>query len=90
MDIIRRLIDRSENNLSKMELDVMGIVYQLRQDRGQMVQTRVMYYLTKIIMMCAFLHFKEQYMLVNICVEEYLRRINRLNESKPFLLNTDN
>ena len=24
-----------------MELDVMGIVYQLRQDRGKMVQTKV-------------------------------------------------
>lgn len=24
-----------------MELDIMGIVYQLRQDRGKMVQTKV-------------------------------------------------
>jgi protein tyrosine phosphatase len=40
VDIIRHLIDRSKN-LSAMELDVMGIVYQLRQDRGKMVQTKV-------------------------------------------------
>ena len=40
VDIITRLINRS-NNLLTMELDVMGIVYQLRLDRGKMVQTKV-------------------------------------------------
>lgn len=40
VDIIRRLI-KQENDLFTMELDVMGIVYQLRQDRGKMVQTKV-------------------------------------------------
>ncbi|CAF2053371.1 unnamed protein product [Rotaria magnacalcarata] len=61
VDIIMSLIDRQKNELSTMKLDVMGIVYHLRQDRGKMVQT------------------KDQYMLVNNCVEEYLRRTNRLN-----------
>ncbi|CAF4838435.1 unnamed protein product [Rotaria socialis] len=61
VDIIMSLIERQKNELSTMKLDVMGIVYQLRQDRGKMVQT------------------KDQYMLVNNCVEEYLRRTNRLN-----------
>ncbi|CAF0928149.1 unnamed protein product [Rotaria sordida] len=62
VDIIMRLIDRSQQDLLTMQLDVMGVVYQLRQDRGKMVQT------------------KDQYMLVNRCVEEYLRETNRLND----------
>ncbi|CAF3021165.1 unnamed protein product [Rotaria sp. Silwood2] len=62
VDIIMRLIDREQKNLLTMKLDVMGIVYQLRQDRGKMVQT------------------KDQYMLVNRCVEEYLKQTNRLND----------
>ncbi|CAF2995362.1 unnamed protein product, partial [Rotaria sp. Silwood2] len=66
VDMIMRLIDRLKNDLSTMKLDVMGIVYQLRQDRGKMVQTR------------------DQYMLVNRCVEEYLRRTNRINEGRSF------
>jgi protein tyrosine phosphatase len=41
VDIIRRLINQSEKDLLTMELDVMGIVYQLRQDRAKMVQTKV-------------------------------------------------
>ena len=41
VDTIRQLLNQSQNNLSRMELDVMGIVYQLRQDRGKMVQTKV-------------------------------------------------
>jgi protein tyrosine phosphatase len=41
VDIIRRLIDQAQKNLAEMKLDVMGIVYQLRQDRGKMVQTKV-------------------------------------------------
>lgn len=41
VDIIRRLIDQAQKNLPEMILDVMGIVYQLRQDRGKMVQTKV-------------------------------------------------
>ena len=41
VDIIRRLINQSQKSLSLMKLDVMGIVYQLRQDRGKMVQTKV-------------------------------------------------
>jgi protein tyrosine phosphatase len=40
VDIIRRLIDQSQK-LSELMLDVMGIVYRLRQDRGKMVQTKV-------------------------------------------------
>ncbi len=44
MDIIRRLIDQSQK-LSELMLDVMGIVYRLRQDRGKMVQTKVNFYL---------------------------------------------
>ncbi|CAF1139955.1 unnamed protein product [Adineta steineri] len=62
VDIITKLIKQSENNLSTMQLDVMGVVYKLRQERVKMVQT------------------KDQYMLVNRCVEEYLKRINRLND----------
>ncbi|CAF0733136.1 unnamed protein product [Adineta steineri] len=64
VDIITKLIKQSENNLSTMQLDVMGVVYKLRQERVKMVQT------------------KDQYMLVNRCVEEYLKRINRLNDIK--------
>lgn len=41
VDTIRQLIIQSQNHLPTMELDVMGIVYQLRQDRGKMVQTKV-------------------------------------------------
>lgn len=41
VDTIRQLIIQSQNQLSTMQLDVMGIVYQLRQDRGKMVQTKV-------------------------------------------------
>jgi protein tyrosine phosphatase len=44
VDIIRGLINQSQKNLSTMKLDVMGIVYQLRQDRGKMVQTKVRFY----------------------------------------------
>ncbi|CAM4938506.1 unnamed protein product [Rotaria socialis] len=62
VDIMMGLIDQSKNHLSLMKLDIMGIVYQLRQDRGKMVQTR------------------DQYVLVNLCVEEYLRRTNRIND----------
>lgn len=58
VDIIRHLIDREQDDIRNMQLDVMGIVYQLRQDRAKMVQT------------------KDQYILVNRCVEEYLKRIN--------------
>ncbi|CAF3759708.1 unnamed protein product [Rotaria sp. Silwood1] len=62
VDTIMRSIDREQNNLLTMQLDVMGIVYQLRQDRGKMVQT------------------KDQYLLVNRCVKEYLKQTNRLND----------
>ncbi|CAM4845962.1 unnamed protein product, partial [Rotaria magnacalcarata] len=62
VDIMMGLIDQSKNHLSLMKLDIMGIVYQLRQDRGKMVHTR------------------DQYVLVNLCVEEYLRRTNRIND----------
>jgi protein tyrosine phosphatase len=36
-----RLLDRSNRELLTMKLDVMGIVYQLRKERGKMVQTKV-------------------------------------------------
>ncbi len=41
VDIIMRLIDQSKDRISTMELDVMGIVYKLREDRAKMVQTKV-------------------------------------------------
>ncbi len=41
VDIIMRLIDQSKDKISTMELDVMGIVYKLREDRAKMVQTKV-------------------------------------------------
>ena len=43
VDTIIRLLDRPDDQLPSMKLDVMGIVYQLRQDRVKMVQTKVVF-----------------------------------------------
>jgi protein tyrosine phosphatase len=43
VDIIIRLLDRFNNELSTMILDIMGIVNQLKHDRAYMVQTPVMF-----------------------------------------------
>ncbi|CAM2716895.1 unnamed protein product [Rotaria socialis] len=56
VDIIIHLLDQSNEQLATMNLDVMGIVNQLKHDRVKLVQT------------------KEQYLLIHICVEEYLKR----------------
>ncbi|CAF3201118.1 unnamed protein product [Rotaria sp. Silwood2] len=61
VDIITRLLDRSDEQLTRMKLDVMGIVNQLKHDRTKMVQT------------------EKQYLLIHHCVEEYLRKTNRLD-----------
>mgnify|MGYP002378030780 FL=1 len=44
VDIITHLISEQRNDIENMKLDVMGIVYQLRQDRARMVQTKVKYF----------------------------------------------
>ena len=62
-----------------MKLDVMAIVYQLRRDRGKMVQTRVIH--IEYIIFISNLFFKEQYMLINRCVGQYLKETNRLDLS---------
>ncbi len=41
VETIVRLLDRPDDELPSRKLDVMGIVYQLRQDRVKMVQTKV-------------------------------------------------
>ena len=41
VDIITHLMEGSKHNLLQMKLDVMGIVHNLRQDRGKMIQTKV-------------------------------------------------
>ncbi|UJR24598.1 hypothetical protein I4U23_005973 [Adineta vaga] len=61
VDTIVRLLNDHSYDLTTMKLDIMSIVYHLREDRMRMVQT------------------DEQYMLVNLCVEEYLKRTNQLS-----------
>ena len=41
VDTIIRLLDRPDEDLSTMTLDVMGLVHQMRKERSQMVQTEV-------------------------------------------------
>jgi protein tyrosine phosphatase len=41
VDTIIRLLDRPNDDLPRMKLDVMDIVYTLRRDRVKMVQTKV-------------------------------------------------
>jgi protein tyrosine phosphatase len=45
VDTILRLLDRPSNELPKMTLDVMHIVYHLRHARVKMVQTKVILFL---------------------------------------------
>ncbi|CAF4544917.1 unnamed protein product, partial [Rotaria sp. Silwood2] len=61
IDIILHLLDQPNEQLERMQLDIMGVVNQLRHDRAKMVQT------------------EKQYLLIHHCVEEYLRKTNRLN-----------
>ena len=68
VDIMMGLIDQSENNLSLMKLDIMGIVYQLRQDRGKMVQTRV------IMRVISLPKFVFSFLLGSICTGQSLCR----------------
>ncbi len=44
VDTIIRLLDCPNDQLLIMKLDVMGIVHQLRKDRGKMVQTKVIHF----------------------------------------------
>lgn len=41
VDTIIRLLDCPNEELPNVKLDIMGIVYQLRKQRGKMVQTKV-------------------------------------------------
>ena len=42
VDIIRNLINKTpDEHLTSMNIDVMGIGYCMRKDRGKMVQTKV-------------------------------------------------
>ncbi|CAF4363648.1 unnamed protein product, partial [Rotaria magnacalcarata] len=45
VDTIIRLLDVPDNELQLLQLDVMGIVYHLRQQRVKMVQTKEQYLL---------------------------------------------
>ncbi|CAF0988795.1 unnamed protein product [Rotaria sordida] len=56
VDTIVRLLDRPDNELMTYELDVMGIVYQLRHQRVKMVQTKEQYLL---IYRCVEQHLKQ-------------------------------
>ncbi|CAF1302896.1 unnamed protein product, partial [Didymodactylos carnosus] len=39
VDTILHLLDKSDDTLANIELDIMGIVYEMRKDRTKMVQT---------------------------------------------------